>query len=371
MKRTNRVVPPTPPFRMTRGAKTATLDSMRPAVLSLLAGAALAAPPKAPECVRNAEEAHEIARTRGKLIFLTVIVDHDAENRAVIDNVFRDREFLKIAPEFVIVYANNEDDHGKVTVKGPDGKPQVRCADCPNIECTDHMILAMNYARAFFPDSNARTPIHFVLNDKDEKIDTIMNGSFEQGFNHVPAKTVVARLKDLLKKHGRGLTEEEYARMEQDWVDAKAARARGNVTLELEKLNDVLTMPKEVEGVRLAKERVKEIDTAAAKDLEALDALVDGGKWEAALELVEKVQATYPGTLTAAAAKEKERELERRKEVKNVLKARTLYESAMKFKEKGKPDLAGKKLEEILRRDPDTRYAERAKTGLAALAEGG
>jgi hypothetical protein len=120
----------------------------RSAALLLLAGIAIAAPPRpAPVCARTHDEAVTLARTRGKLIFLTVIVDDDNENRAVIDQVFRDKEFLKIAEEFVCVYANWMDQHGKVKTKGPDGKPVVRCADCPSIECRDHQGLAANWAR--------------------------------------------------------------------------------------------------------------------------------------------------------------------------------------------------------------------------------
>ncbi|MHC5052889.1 MAG: hypothetical protein ACYTGK_20055, partial [Planctomycetota bacterium] len=63
---------------------------MRSLAFVLLLGWSAFGAPKAPHCVKDAKEALEIARTRGKLIFLTVIVDHDGENRAVIDNVFRD-----------------------------------------------------------------------------------------------------------------------------------------------------------------------------------------------------------------------------------------------------------------------------------------
>ena len=63
---------------------------MRTLAFVLLLGWSAFGAPRAPLCVRTAKEAVEIARTRGKLIFLTVIVDHDHENRAVIDNVFRD-----------------------------------------------------------------------------------------------------------------------------------------------------------------------------------------------------------------------------------------------------------------------------------------
>lgn len=340
---------------------------MRRLVLLLLAASALAGPPKAPECVRTAEEALRLARTRGKLIFLTVIVDDDAENRAVIDNVFRDKEFLKIAPEFVCVYANYQERHGKVKVKGPDGKYQVRCRDCPSITCADHRGLAADWARGFYPTSDARTPIHFVINAKEELVDTIMNGTFEQGFNHVPAKEVVSRLKKLLDEHGRGLSEAEYKRMEELLVDAKAARARGLVTRELEKLLAVVALDRDVDGVRSAQARIKEIDAVAAKDLAAAEELIARGALEEALEALQKVAATYPGTLSAAAADKDADDLKSRPEVKRILKAKELYEKGLEFKEKGKTDLARKRFETCVRLYADTKYGDLAGKELGTL----
>ncbi|MFI5402596.1 MAG: tol-pal system YbgF family protein [Planctomycetota bacterium] len=340
------------------------------ALLLLAAGTAAAPPRPAPECARTHEEAITLARTRGKLIFLTVIVDHDHENRAVIEQVFRDKEFLKIAEEFVCVYANNEDQHGKVKAKGPDGKQAIRCADCPSIECKDHMGLAQNWARGFFPESEAKTPIHFVVNAKEELVDTIMNGSFEQGFNHVAAGEVVARLKALLQKHGKGLSEEEYKRMEGLLSDAKAARARGLVTLELQKLLPVVALGKEIEGVKGAQARVAEIDKEAAKVLAEAEVLVASGKIEEALDALDKVAATYPGTLSAAAAEKDAKDLKGRTEVARLLKARDLFGEGLKFKEKGKPDLARKKFEACVRVYSDTKYGELAKKELAALPAG-
>lgn len=340
--------------------------------LLLLAGGAEAAPPKAaPECARTHEEAITLARTRGKLIFLTVIVDDDHENRAVIDQVFRDKEFLKVAEEFVCVYANWQDQHGKVKAKGPDGKAVVRCADCPSISCTDHMGLAANWARGFFPESEAKTPIHFVVNAKEELVDTIMNGDFKQGFNHVAPGEVIARLKALLQKHGRGLTEEEYKRMEGLLSDAKAARARGLVTLELQKLLPVVALAKDVEGVRGAQARVAEIDKEAAKVLAEAEILVARGGIEEALDALAKVAATYPGTLSAAAAEKDAKDLQDRTEVKRILKAREIYNEGLRLKGKGKPDLARKKFEACARVYADTKYGELAKKELEALGSGG
>jgi len=294
---------------------------MRSLAFVLLLGWSAFAAPKAPLCVKNAKEAVEIARTRGKLIFLTVIVDHDHENRAVIDNVFRDASFLKIAKEFVILYANNEDEHGRIKVK-VDGKTQVRCRDCPSIRCEDHMMLAQNFARGFFPNSVAKCPIHFVIDADEEIVDTIMNGSFEQGFNHVPAKVVVTRLKQLLRKHGRGLTEPEYKRMKTLLVEARAARARDNVTLELQKLLAVVALQKKVEAVEGAKARVREIDAAAGKELREIDGILVRKEWEEALDALDKLAKAYTGTISAAAATAKRKDLLREKEISRLLKAR-------------------------------------------------
>jgi len=341
---------------------------MRRLILLLLAASAAAGPAKAPECVRSHEEAIQLARTRGKLIFLTVIVDDDAENRAVIDNVFRDKEFLKISKEFVCAYANYQERHGQVKVKGPDGKYQARCADCPSITCADHRGLAADWARGFYPTSDARTPIHFVVNAKEELVDTIMNGNFEQGFNHVPAKEVVSRLKKLLDEHGRGLSEEEYKRMEGLLVDARAARARGLVTLELEKLLPVVALGRDVDGVRTAQARIKEIDAVAAKELAAAEELAARGAIEEALDALQKVAATYPGTLSAAAADKDADDLKARPEVKRILKARELYEQGLEYKEKGRTDLARKRFETCVRLYADTKWGELAAKALGTLA---
>jgi hypothetical protein len=343
---------------------------MRTLAIPLLLAAAASAAPKTVECVKTAEEAVKIARTRGKLILLTVIIDGDGENRMVVDQVFRDRAFRKIADEFVLLYANKDNEHGQVMVKGPDGKRVPRCADCPSLECTDHMFLAMSYARGFYPDSNCRTPVHFVLNAKEEVVEVIKNGTFEQGFSHVPAKQVVAALKKLLDKYGRGLTEKEYEEIRKHMVDAKAARARDNVTLELEHLNRVVAVDKEVEYVLAAKKRIQEIDKLAARELKDVDELVAAKKWEQALDWLMKFEETYPGTLSAAAADQKLKELQGERDVKRLLKARDMYEAAMKFKERKRFDLARARFEKCVRIYPNTKYGELSKKELEALPPG-
>jgi hypothetical protein len=340
---------------------------MRHAVLLLLVGAAVAAP-KHPHCVKNSEEAVKIARTRGKLIFLTVIVDNDAENRLVIDNVFRDRAFIKISKEFVCVYANPDDTHGKVKYKDKKtGKKELRCADCPSIVCLDHMLLAQNWSRAFFPGSEARTPIHFVIDAEEEKVHTIMNGDFEQGFNHVPAAKVVAELKKMLKKYGKGLTEKEYEEMVRHLSDAKAARARDKPELELQHLLAVLKIDKKIEGVEQARKRIKEVDAWAARKLKDAQELVTKQDWIAALDALDKIAKTYHGTMTAAAAAKQHKDLMNHPEVKKLVKGMQLYAKGVEYRDKGKTELAKKKFAECIRKAPGTKFADLAQKELDAL----
>jgi len=336
------------------------------AILLALLGGAWAAP-KTVECVATSEQALQIARSRGKMILLTVIIDRDAENRAVVEEVFRDAAFRKIATEFVLLYANPDNHHGNIRVKGPKGEALTRCADCPNLECVHHMTLAQNYARAFFPDHEARTPVHFVLNAKEEVLATIMNGDFKTGFSHVPAKTVVTELKKLLDKHGKGLSEAEYDKMMRALSDATAARARDNTPLELAKLLEVVALDRDIDGVKQAKERVKEIDAKAAKELAKIEALITEKKWEDAIDALAKIGEDFPGTLTAAAAAAKRTEILGMREVKRLLQARDLYEAGMRFEALKKIEQAAKKFADCARRFPETKYGELAKAELMKL----
>jgi outer membrane protein assembly factor BamD (BamD/ComL family) len=333
----------------------------------LLPGAASAEPAKPLGVIADRDTAVRLARTRGKLIFLTVLVDNDPSNRAVIDEVFRDKAFAKIAPEFVVVYANTDDTHGKVAGKGADGKAAHVCADCPEITCRDHMLLAQNWARAFFPEVDARTPVHFVIDAEEHVVDTIMNGTWKDGLDVVPAKTVVERLKKILEKHGRGLTEAQYKAMEDAWRDAKAARARDDVTQELVAIAKITALSKDVERVVEAKKRLAEIDAVAALELAAVATLVERKEWEGALGALDKIQSTYPGTPTAESAKQQDQELQRQSDVKDVLRARELFDAGEQALARRRYDVARRKFEEVARRYPNTSYAQRATDALAGL----
>jgi len=337
--------------------------------LLALALATATAAPKSKDLpfVKDSQTAVEIARTRGKLILLTVIVDTDDQNRAVIETIFRDREFIKISKEFVLLYANNDFKHGRVKRKTKAGKTEKRCADCPAMKCEDHILVAQQYARGFYPSSDCKTPAHFVIDKNEDLVEMIYEGDLESGLHCMPVKRLIGQLKRILDKHGRGLTEDEYKRMVDNLTEARAARARDKTTLELEKLIEVLKLDRDVEGVSQARKRVAEIDKLAAAELARADALVEQKKWEPALDSLEAIAKTYPGTPTALVATNQRKELLKQSDVKKLLKARDLFRKAMEYKEKGKVDLARKKLEQCVRQYKQTPYAEKAQAELEKL----
>lgn len=340
---------------------------MRAALLLPALAGALFAGPKGIDCAPDHGTALETARTRGKMLFLTVLVDHDAENRAVVEEVLADRALQKTLQEFVCVYANPEQQHGQVAVKTPAGKRTARCADFPSIECRHHILLAQSWARGFFGDNPVKTPIHFVIDEKEEVLDTLFVGDFQTGFNRVPAKTIQGRLEALLKKRGRGLSEEQYSKMVEDLRDAKAARVRENVTLELKHLLSVAALERDVEGVREAKGRIREIDAVAAKHLEAARAVAASARWEEAIAALRKIEETYAGAPSALVADQEEKALRARDEVKRLLAAREAYEKGVALQEANNPDGARRKFEECIRRGPGTKYEELARKALDAL----
>lgn len=319
------------------------------------------------QCVPDAATAVEIARTRGKLIFLTVIVDNDAENRAFIGDSLKDKALQALLEEFVCLYANPDDTHGKKQVKGTGGKPAARCADCPSIECRDHQLLAQKYARGFYGDRQVRTPVHFVLDAKEDLLETIFEGDFNSGLGHVPAKTIAGKLTLLLKKHGRGLNETQYKKMQEDLTTAKAARARNNTVAELTALVSVLALDRDIDGVREARARMAEIDKVALVEVEKARALVAAAQWEEAIDAFEAVPRSFPGTPSAAISGKEEADLRARPEVRNLLAAKECYTKAMAFLDRKAVDQARKKFEECIRRWPGTRYAGLSKDQLARM----
>ena len=90
--------------------------------------------------------------------------------------------------------------------------------------------------------------------------------------------------------------------MMQNLVDAKAARARKNVTLELQKLMAVVALKRKVVAVEQARARIKAIDKIAAGGMDVVEKEVSEKRFEDAIHRLEQLEKTYPGTLTASAS---------------------------------------------------------------------
>ncbi|MHC4938379.1 MAG: hypothetical protein ACYTHK_05370 [Planctomycetota bacterium] len=338
-------------------------------LLLLLCGVALALPEPLPYA-RTPKEAVEIARTRGKLMFITICVDNDAENRLVIKNVLHNKKWQKVARDFVLIYANKDDDHGSVMVKTESGKKEKRDADVPELTNEQVKHFAYNYVAAFYPEEAEgiyKTPIHFIVNADEELVEAIYNGDWKGGFNHVPADTVIKRMKAALKKYGKGISEKQYEQMRKDLIDAKAAKVRNNVGLEIKHLVRVTALPKRLEDVKRAQARLDELEVGAKEQLAGVEGLVKQFQWEDALAKLQQIEKDYAGLPTALRAGTRRKELMKDKDVKKLLKAKDYYESGMKLLKGGRPDKARKRFELCIKRGQGTKYAELSQAELEKM----
>ena len=342
---------------------------MRAALFAFLLTSLVFAAPKKKgiEWVATVEKAVEMAKTRGKMIFLTVIVDHDQQNRAVMEGALQDSKLRKTLTEFVCLYANPEDEHGSINVRGKKGKSIRRCSDAPTVTCMQHQHLAQHYARGHYGDKPVKTPAHFVLSADEEVLDIIINGTWEGGLNMVPPTIIHKRLETLLKKRGKGLNEKQYKQMEYDLSTARAAKARQNHPGELKALMSVISLRVDCTGIAAAKKRLAEIETLAMKELKKAQALAAEQRWEEALDTLAKMRESFPGTMAAQAAEMENRNLRGYKEVKRLLKAGELYHAGMAFKDRNKPDIARKRFEKCVRLYPETKYGKLAAEELESL----
>ena len=341
---------------------------MRSLLLILLFATTLHAAPEPLPYARTPKEAVHMAKTRGKMIFITAVVDGDEENRLAVKNVLHSKKWQKIAREFVLVYANKDRDHGTIMVKQKDGKRVPRDADVPELTSDQVVNFAHTYVAAFLPDEAeglVKTPIHFIVDANEDVVDIITNGDWKQGFHHVPVDTVIARMKKALKKHGEGISEKQYATMQKSLVDAKAAKARKNVPLEIKCLLKVTALPAKLEDVKTAQARLDAIEKGARAELADIEAGIKRYEYLKSLDRLAALQKTYAGLPVAKAAKDRDKKLRKEKDVKIRLKARDLYQQGMKLKKAGKTDRAIKKFAECVRRAPGTRWAQLAEKELS------
>jgi hypothetical protein len=148
------------------------------------------------------------AKERGSMLFLAMILDDEPANVAQ-DQVFRDPAFIKASEDFVCVYAN--------PYRGAKGG------------------VAWNQSLQNYPElhttksGDTKAPFHLVADAKGKVITTIVVGTVEGGFDTVPLDSFLGILQNLVRKHGKGLTTEEYETLSKDLREGERRKNLGQV----------------------------------------------------------------------------------------------------------------------------------------------
>ena len=154
------------------------------------------------------DAAMKVAKERGSMIFVAMLIDDEPANVAQ-EDVFRESTFVKASKDFVCVYANPYREK-----KG---------------------MLAWNEVRANYAELNTtkagdtKLPFNFVVNAKGKVLAKIMNGTVEGGFDTVQVGGFLGAFTTLIRKHGKGLTSEQYAAQSKSLAEGE----RQKVELEL------------------------------------------------------------------------------------------------------------------------------------------
>lgn len=309
----------------------------RATILSLLVLAAFLVPDAraADDGVRwtpTIKDALKEAKDRGALVLVCETLDGDPACDGQ-KTEWKDPAFAKISRLFVCVYANPRRDHGTMEVT-VDGKKVRRCRDAPTVTCDDHTSawneIYQNYAKLNTNSvGDMKLPFHFVLDANGEVVAQIMNGSVEGGFEAVPAATLVSQLNDLLRKFGKPLDGEEYAKLKEKLAEAERAQKGGESGKALKLCAEII----EANGKTTLADRAREIRENVAKAGEpALGEAFDLAEKDplAALEKLEALADEYPDTDLAARAKKKIADLKNDPRVKKQLAELAAQKDALK-----------------------------------------
>jgi len=322
--------------------------------LSLVAAAAAAEGGDGPTWVSDLRKAFGLAKERGHPVLIWCNTDGEEQNK-VDQGTMKNPEVLRAMKGYLVVYGNNADHHGSRdgTI---DGKPAKVCALAPGITCGDHKkIIDQVYATygdvCVDKQSNLKMPVHFVVDPDGKLVLGINVGSVASGFDAVPPGQMVKGLKDgMAKLGGPGLTDEQFEGLRKA-VDAARASAGQNRLAEAAKaLAPFASLRKKIALLDEAREVLKRVDREAAPKLaEAKSRLASDPV--AALSLLERVAADYPGTESAEAARKLADEFRASPEGKKALKevardaeGRAELDRAWALAETGKDDASALRL---------------------------
>lgn len=286
---------------------------------ALLGGVARAAPDSV-EWVGSFDEAKKLAKERGALILIVLLVDEDSNNAQ--KTAFRDPLVVKASAPFVCLYANPMADHGETEVV-VDGKKVRRCRDFPILACREHQQLwndvRSNYSHLNTDSAgNSRMPFHFVIDPAGEVVTQIVNGSVEGGFDEVPAQMFADLLNQVTSVRGRGLTAEEHAKFTVKLAEAEKMAEAGNGRAALKICGEIVKANDRTVLAERAKALQAKLTAAGKADLARAAELISTEPAEA-VALAEQVVENYAGSDLEKEAKSRLAEWKRDPKVKAAL----------------------------------------------------
>jgi len=284
---------------------------------------ALPAEEEGPRFVRSLKKAFEISKERGYPILVWSTMDSDSSCKADMET-FKNKEVQKAMKGFLVLFADNEADHG--TKDGTiDGKPAKVCALVPAIQCADHKAAQDDVYRSYGDiavnkSANLCTPNHFVVDGEGKVLAQIVNGSKDAGFGEVlPPKMIEGLKAALAKAGGPGLSDEEYGKLQKALAGARADVEAKRMSQAAKALAPFTATPKKIALLDAARELLGRVDKEAAPALAKAQADLKDHPL-AGLVALDRVGEDYPGTESAAAAKKAADAFRGSPEGKKVLK---------------------------------------------------
>lgn len=285
------------------------MTGFRGAALALAVAAAFPAIPaeeEGPRYVRSLRKAQEMARERGYPILVWSTMDSEPDCKKDLET-FRSKEVQKAMIGFLVLFADNETDHG--TKDGTiDGKPAKVCSLVPSIQCADHKAAQDDVYRTYADiavnkSSNLCTPNHFVLDGDGKVVALINNGTKDSGFGEVPAPKMVEGLKAAMAKAGGpGLSDEAYGKLQKAVAEARTDVEQKKMSEAAKLLAPFTATPKKITLLDAARDLLARVDKEAAPALAKAEADLKDHPLAGIAEL-DRVAEDYPGTESAAAAR--------------------------------------------------------------------
>lgn len=320
---------------------------MKHVAVALVLLLALASVVEAADRVRwvpSLELALKQAKQRGAMIFVTELVSTDPDNLAQAD-VFKDPAFIKASKSFVCLFAcpNHDAPMTKMVIDGE----EVRTSElAPGITREDHMnVWNEIIGKAEFAKLNTNSmgdmkmPFSFVADANGKHLATIANGDPESGFASAPLGSFLQAFSQLLAKHGRGLTQDEYEEFTGLLEKASQQLEAGERKKAFRGLSTIVKRNDKTAIAEQAKDLLEKITQGCRDEIRAAEGLVEKDPPGAVIAL-EKVMQEFSGTPLGTEAKNALTQLKKQPAVKNALKEVAARRAAEKLFTKAEAEIA-------------------------------